>query len=196
MHFLWKFFGNFYTHLVCHNFVFSYSSGPHNYSVHHMCVSNQRHELKSRSTPLWFVLYLQFNGRQVSTTKTKSNLPTAMSGTVSCHSKLVFFLMMQMFCFRCNGDEKVAVPCEGWCHMYIQCTAGVPATKGTKCKNIFKSFFDYEKKECAFKFDVFTYCNWWTHITTTTTQVQEFSAGLNRHLLRDIYVTSLGGGGV
>ncbi|XP_034230398.1 uncharacterized protein LOC117639088 isoform X3 [Thrips palmi] len=73
---------------------------------------------------------------------------------------------------RCNGDEKLPVPCEGWCHMYIQCTNGVPASKGTKCGGLFHvEVFDYETRECKFKeFLISKYCDWWKTINTTSTQ--------------------------
>ncbi|KAK3907995.1 Zinc metalloproteinase nas-19 [Frankliniella fusca] len=63
---------------------------------------------------------------------------------------------------KCDGNEKIAVPCDGWCASYVQCNNGVPETKGKDC-SWFKNFFDPSKKECTF--DLWRNCNWYKSLT-------------------------------
>ncbi|XP_052127249.1 mucin-5AC-like [Frankliniella occidentalis] len=73
---------------------------------------------------------------------------------------------------RCNGNEKIPVPCDGWCAAYIQCKDGVPETKGTDCTWL-NNYFDPNKKKCTF--NMWRNCDWYKSLTMppTTTSTTE-----------------------
>ncbi|KAE8752180.1 hypothetical protein FOCC_FOCC000973 [Frankliniella occidentalis] len=67
---------------------------------------------------------------------------------------------------RCNGNEKIPVPCDGWCAAYIQCKDGVPETKGTDCTWL-NNYFDPNKKKCTF--NMWRNCDWYKSLTMPPT---------------------------